>query len=150
MTQLTDEQTKRLVKLLGMLGSSYDGERANAASKANELIRSAGLTWEQYILGGRSLQEPPKPAAAGPGGAPPRRSKFSFEEGREPFAFVGTLIAESPKAILVDAGLADGPIWLPKSQIIDQTPHKSNPKTHIFGIPKWLADAKGLLEWNNV
>lgn len=144
---LNDKETSRLIKLLGMLGSSFAGERANAAEKANELIRSAGLTWEQYITGGRSLQAAnasPSPAAGD------RRSRMSFEEGREPFAFVAKIIHESPKAILVDAGLADGAIWIPKSQIIDQTPHKADPHSHIFGIPKWLADAKGLLEWNNV
>jgi hypothetical protein len=149
MTQLTDEQTKRLVKLLGMTGSAYDGERSNAAAKANELIRSAGLTWEQYLTGGRSLKAPPSGNPQGFAG-PPRRNKFSYEEGRQPFAFVGKIIHESPKAVLVDAGLADGAIWIPKSQIIDQQPHKADPSAHIFGIPKWLADAKGLLEWNNV
>lgn len=150
MTKLTEEQTKRLIKLLGMMGSAFTGEVANAASKANELIRGAGLTWEDYILGGRSLKEPPQGNPQGFAGPPPRASKFSYEEGREPFAFVGKIIHESPKAILVDAGLADGAIWIPKSQIIDQQPHKADPKSHIIGIPKWLADAKGLLEWNNV
>lgn len=151
MTQLSETQTKLLIKLLGMLGSSSDGERAAFAAKANELVRGAGLTWEQYILGGRSLREPPPPgpqAQTPPSGF--RRSKMPFNEGKEPFAFVATIITESPKAILLDAGLADGPIWIPKSQIIDQQPHIGNPKAHIFGIPKWLADAKGLLEWNNV
>ncbi len=93
---LTDKETARLIKLLGMMGSSFDGERANAAAKANELVRGAGLTWEQYLTGGRSLQAPrpdPSPQATA-------RRKFSFEEGREPFAFVGIIVHESPKAIL--------------------------------------------------
>lgn len=40
----------RLVKLLGLLGSDHDGERANAAAAADRLVRAAGLTWRDLIL----------------------------------------------------------------------------------------------------
>ncbi len=36
---------KRFGALLGMLGSSADGERANAASLATRMLKEAGLTW---------------------------------------------------------------------------------------------------------
>jgi hypothetical protein len=50
---------ERLVKLLGMLGSAHDGERAAAGLKAHELIRRHGLTWSDIVL---ALPEtPPKP-----------------------------------------------------------------------------------------
>jgi hypothetical protein len=39
----------RLAKILGRLGSSFDGERAAAAAKADELIRAAGLTWTDVL-----------------------------------------------------------------------------------------------------
>ena len=39
----------RLVKLLGMLGSNHDGERAAAALKANALMREHGLVWSDVI-----------------------------------------------------------------------------------------------------
>jgi len=39
----------RLVKLLGMLGSDYDAERASAALMADRLVRERGLTWNDVI-----------------------------------------------------------------------------------------------------
>lgn len=39
----------RLRKLCGMLGSEHDGERATAAAKADEFVRSLGLTWADVI-----------------------------------------------------------------------------------------------------
>lgn len=39
----------RLVQLLGMLGSSGMGERANAASLADRMVRRAGLTWTEVL-----------------------------------------------------------------------------------------------------
>ena len=38
-----------LVKLLGMLGSAHDGERAAAGLKAHEFIKRLGLTWGDVI-----------------------------------------------------------------------------------------------------
>jgi hypothetical protein len=38
-----------LLKLLGMCGSSFPGERATAALKADQLIRTNGLTWADVI-----------------------------------------------------------------------------------------------------
>lgn len=32
-----------------MLGSEHDGERANAAKKASDMVRAAGMTWEQVL-----------------------------------------------------------------------------------------------------
>lgn len=46
---LDDDAAARLIKLLGMLGSAYDGERAAAGRKADEFIRSRGLTWADVI-----------------------------------------------------------------------------------------------------
>ena len=39
----------RLAKLLGMLGSDHDGERANAGRMADELIRANGLRWADVL-----------------------------------------------------------------------------------------------------
>ena len=49
MNLLDPEIAHRLTKLLGMLGSSHDGERASAALKANELVLRHGLTWGDVI-----------------------------------------------------------------------------------------------------
>jgi hypothetical protein len=45
MGALTDDELDKLGKLLGMLGSSFAGERAAAGAKASQLIRAKGLTW---------------------------------------------------------------------------------------------------------
>jgi hypothetical protein len=46
---LPPEKMARLVKLLGMLGSAYEGERANAAALIDRMIREHGLTWQQIF-----------------------------------------------------------------------------------------------------
>jgi hypothetical protein len=47
--QLAPDALERLIKLLGMLGSAHDGERAAAGLKAHELIRRHGLTWSDIL-----------------------------------------------------------------------------------------------------
>jgi hypothetical protein len=47
--QLEPATADRLAKILGMLGSDHDGERAAAAAKADQLIRGLGLTWRDVI-----------------------------------------------------------------------------------------------------
>lgn len=39
-----------LAKLCGLFSSDHHGERASAAQKADQLIRSRGLTWRQIIF----------------------------------------------------------------------------------------------------
>ena len=41
--------TERLSKLCGLFGSDFEGERANAARMADDLIRGFGLTWKDVI-----------------------------------------------------------------------------------------------------
>ncbi len=45
-------ERKRLISILGRLGSDYDGERAAAGLLATRFLRSAGLSWEQLIRDG--------------------------------------------------------------------------------------------------
>ena len=45
----------RLNRILGMLGSEHDGERASAAAAAANLMRKWGLSWDDV------LQEPSPP-----------------------------------------------------------------------------------------
>jgi hypothetical protein len=48
---LTEEQRRRLVRILGMMGSHHDGEILNAARAAQRLLGSLGLTtWEEVLL----------------------------------------------------------------------------------------------------
>jgi hypothetical protein len=53
MDRLGPEALERLVKLLGLLGSAHDGERAAAGLKAHEFIRRHGLTWVDIIMPAR-------------------------------------------------------------------------------------------------
>ena len=46
--------TQRLSKLCGLFGSDFDGERANAARMADDLIRGFGLTWKDVIWPGHT------------------------------------------------------------------------------------------------
>lgn len=48
-TVLTAAERTKLVRMLGMLGSEFEGERAAAALKADKLVRSRGLTWEALL-----------------------------------------------------------------------------------------------------
>ena len=40
---------EKLAKVLAMVGSQHDGERANAAGLADRMVRAAGLTWDQVL-----------------------------------------------------------------------------------------------------
>jgi hypothetical protein len=64
---LSEDDRRRLVMLLGMLGSEFEGERAAAALKADQLVRKAGLSWAE-VVGARMLPPPPetiRPSVAG-------------------------------------------------------------------------------------
>jgi hypothetical protein len=61
MTEL-DVDRDRLGKLLGLLGSTHDGEVAAAGRAAHRLIREAGLTWPDV------LTPPPRPLPKPPAG----------------------------------------------------------------------------------
>jgi len=50
MDRLAPDALDRLIKLLGMLGSAHDGERAAAGLKAHELMRRHGLQWSDILL----------------------------------------------------------------------------------------------------
>jgi hypothetical protein len=43
------DKRNKLIKVLGMLGSSHDGERANAALQAERIRKEAGLTWSDIL-----------------------------------------------------------------------------------------------------
>jgi hypothetical protein len=67
----------RLAKLLGMTGSSHDGEALVAARMAGKLVRELGLTWEQAILPAAKPCEPPQAAL------PPDALRKARREGYE-------------------------------------------------------------------
>jgi hypothetical protein len=52
---------ERLVKLLGLLGSSFDGEIAAAGRKAAQFIRDRKLTWDNVLSAQSPAPSPPPP-----------------------------------------------------------------------------------------
>ncbi len=58
---LSTADADRLAKLLGMLGSEHDGERASAGLLAHKLIRERGLTWPEIICPRQDWHEPTDP-----------------------------------------------------------------------------------------
>ena len=58
---LSGTERARLVKVLGLMSSDHDGERAAAAWQATRLVKSRGLSWDDLISDGLSLHRvPPK------------------------------------------------------------------------------------------
>ena len=49
MTRLDPQSMTRLIKLLGLCGSAFAGERSVAALKADQLVRDCGLTWHDVV-----------------------------------------------------------------------------------------------------
>jgi hypothetical protein len=67
---LAEVDRDRLAKLLGLLGSAYDGEVANAGRLADKLVRGAGLMWPDIIA--PSLPPPDHDHCDDPGADPLR------------------------------------------------------------------------------
>ena len=56
MSNLSSGDRSMLAKVLGMLGSSHDGEVVNAARKAHEMLKAKGVTWPA-VLGLDDMQQ---------------------------------------------------------------------------------------------
>jgi hypothetical protein len=57
---LTPDLAAKLVKILGMLGSDYDGEIAAAGRRANAMVKRAGLTWDEVITSSAPIPQTPQ------------------------------------------------------------------------------------------
>jgi len=49
MTFISHLDRGKLAKVLGLLGSHHDGEVVSAARMANQMVRTAGVTWHQLL-----------------------------------------------------------------------------------------------------
>jgi hypothetical protein len=59
---LPPDLAAKLVKILGMLGSDYDGEVAAAGRRANAIVKDAGLMWDEVISSSAPIpQQPHRP-----------------------------------------------------------------------------------------
>lgn len=63
---LSATERDKLVRLLGLLGSDFDGERATAAAMASRFIRERRLTWADVIGTPAPLPPLPRPASGAP------------------------------------------------------------------------------------
>src|SRR4051794_32144841 len=54
MGALTEQDARMLAKILGRLGSDFDGERATAGAIASRFIRSRKLSWDDVLAIGGS------------------------------------------------------------------------------------------------
>jgi len=64
----------KLARVLALLGSDHDGERASAALAAHRLMRRLGLTWQDVLM--------PKETAEAQRAAPPPPDLLSAAESR--------------------------------------------------------------------
>ena len=64
MSALAEADTRRLIKVLGMLGSDHAGERAAAGLKAHKLLRDNGATWEGLLYFSKPAPEAPPVSGA--------------------------------------------------------------------------------------
>jgi hypothetical protein len=58
--RLTPAFAGKLVKVLGMLGSTFDGEVATAGRRAHAMLKDAGLMWSDVIVPAAPRPEPPR------------------------------------------------------------------------------------------
>ncbi len=48
----SDFDLDKLIKLCGMFGSEFEGERANAAMMADKMLKKTGIKWENLLKAG--------------------------------------------------------------------------------------------------
>ena len=60
---LSDSDAAKLTKLLGMLNSEFEGERANAGKLADKFLRERGLRWGDVIPSSATAPRRPTYAA---------------------------------------------------------------------------------------
>ena len=67
MPTLAPAEVRRLVGILGRLGSDHDGERAAAGLLASRMLRAAGLAWGDVIGPGGGTRPDTGASPGGPG-----------------------------------------------------------------------------------
>jgi hypothetical protein len=55
---LSHNVRERLAKVCGLLGSDFDGERAEAARRATRILKDAGLTWYDLVKSAQPSRSP--------------------------------------------------------------------------------------------
>ena len=55
---MTSAERRKLIGVLGRLGSDHDGERAAAGLLASRMLKSAGVTWDELLTAGAYFAAP--------------------------------------------------------------------------------------------
>lgn len=81
---------KKLAKVAGIMTSGFPHEVSEAANKATKMIKDAGSTWEEVILGAPAQQPPPpprqeRPQPQGNSGQGPDRAKAKWDKFSEDY-----------------------------------------------------------------
>jgi hypothetical protein len=71
-------EKNRLIKLIGMLGSAFDGERANAAAMMSKMAEAKKLTLNELIALAYEAEVPPRRRAYQPPPPPPEPDPEPF------------------------------------------------------------------------
>lgn len=72
----------KFAKILGMLGSAHDGERAAAAGRASEMLKAARLSWDDVARGKHLPRSSAPRAPASPPPPPPSANeRYAFSRG---------------------------------------------------------------------
>jgi hypothetical protein len=87
-TMISEIERKRLIAILGKLGSEHAGERDAAATQAESLRRKLNLTWAELLAKSdatleRPIPETPRPQPA-PQWTPPPRPERTRQRRRQP------------------------------------------------------------------
>jgi hypothetical protein len=60
MNTLSQSERDKLIRILGMLGSDFDGERASAGLLASRLLKVNNITWADVVCIPQKKAGPPK------------------------------------------------------------------------------------------
>lgn len=89
---LNEKEVKQLAAILGMMGSSSDGEALNAARLADNFIKQRKLTW--YVVFGNVAEAPPVSKAT--------RGVPKHQKMAQDIIVSGTLLSEKEAGFVED------------------------------------------------
>jgi hypothetical protein len=104
---VTPAERKRLVGILGRLGSDHDGERAAAGLLASRMLRSAGLSWEDVIPGETSRRHDIAPRWRADLGICQRNASYLRRWEQDFVANISVRLTITPKQRATLAEIAD-------------------------------------------
>jgi hypothetical protein len=106
--QITERELQVLVKMLGLLGSDQAGERAAAALKVDQWVRTRGLDWSELLI---PPEPEPEPVAVRVTDAP-----FDVTSGTAAFTQAQAAAKAHWAAAQAAAQAVPGLDWVPQAE----------------------------------